>query len=125
MITPASPAPEDTPTICGSASGFFITACNIAPDTARQAPTKAATILRGNRIFQIICEAVSVNSLDHNVLHISASDTGVEPQIRDIIIQAITAISKTMITDKRKAFRSLIDSIRTPSPYLHIQNKSF
>ncbi len=38
MITPASPAPEDTPTICGSARGFFITACKIAPDTARQAP---------------------------------------------------------------------------------------
>ena len=114
-ITPARPAPEDTPTICGSASGFFITACRIAPDTARQAPTKAATILRGKRIFQIICEAVSVNSSDHRVRQISVSDTGVEPQIREIIIHAITAISKIKMTDTRKAFRSLIDAIRTPS----------
>ena len=111
MITPASPAPEDTPTICGSAKGFFITACKIAPDTARQAPTNAATILRGNRIFQIICEDVSVNSLDHNVCQISANDTGVDPQIRDIIMLAITAMIKIQITDTRNNFRSLLDAI--------------
>ena len=108
MITPARPAPEDTPTICGSARGFFITACKIAPDTARHAPTNAATILRGN---QIICEDVSVNSLDHNVCQISVNDTGVDPQIRDIIMLIITAMIKIQITDTRNNFRSLLDAI--------------
>ena len=60
MITPASLAPEDTPTICGSARDFHKPLVKLAPDTAKQAPTNAATILQGNRIFQIICEAVSV-----------------------------------------------------------------
>ena len=116
MITPASPAPDETPTICGSANGFFITACKIAPDTAKQAPTSAATILRGNRIFQIICDAVSVSSLAHKVCQISDNDTGVEPQIRDMIMLAITAITKKMITDNRNNFRSLREFIET-SPF--------
>lgn len=84
MITPASLHQRIPLQSVDLLRGFFITACKIAPDTARQAPTNAATILRGNRIFQIICEDVSVSSLDHNVCQISANDTDVDPQIRDI-----------------------------------------
>ena len=88
----------------------------MAPDTAKQAPTNAATILRGKRIFQMICDAVSVSSLAHNVCQISDSDTGVEPQISEIIILATTAIIKIIITDIRKSFRSFRESIVT-SPF--------
>ena len=97
----------------------------MAPDTAKQAPTSAATILRGNRIFQIICDDVSVSSLAHNVCQISVNDTGVDPQIRDIIMLATTATIKKIITDNRNNFRSLIDAIRTPSPDFHITNTLF
>ena len=88
----------------------------MAPDTAKQAPTNAATILRGNLIFQMICDAVSVSSLAHNVCQISDSDTGVEPQTSEIIMLAMTAITKIIITDMRKSFRSFRESTVT-SPF--------
>ena len=88
----------------------------MAPDTAKQAPTNAATILRGNLIFQMICDAVSVSSVAHNVSQISDSDTGVEPQISEIIMLAMTAITKIIITDIRNSFRSFRESTVT-SPF--------
>ena len=69
-MTPANPAPEETPTICGSANGFFITACKIAPATAKFEPTRAATIFLGKRIFHMTSEFVSDKVGDHNVCHI-------------------------------------------------------
>ena len=58
IITPANPAPLDTPTIPGSANGFFITAWSIAPETAKLAPTSAPTIFLGKRIFHITISSV-------------------------------------------------------------------
>src|SRR5690625_3193942 len=42
-------APDDTPIIPGSASGFLTTACSSAPETDNMAPAKIAMIIRGNR----------------------------------------------------------------------------
>ena len=55
---PVSPAPEEIPMICGSAKGFFITACRTAPERDRFTPTSSATIVRGNRMFMRICACV-------------------------------------------------------------------
>ena len=52
---PVSPAPEEIPMICGSAKGFFITACKIAPAIAKFIPTNPATIVLGNLILYKIC----------------------------------------------------------------------
>ena len=49
MSTAVRLAPELTPMIPGSASGFFITACKSTPDTAVAAPPKMAMRMRGNR----------------------------------------------------------------------------
>ena len=48
-ITATRLAPELTPIIPGSASGFFITACNKTPDTAVAAPPSIAMKILGNR----------------------------------------------------------------------------
>ena len=48
-------APEEIPIMCGSAKGFFITACKIAPDKERFIPTNTATIVRGSLILFKIC----------------------------------------------------------------------
>src|SRR5690625_240421 len=42
-------APSVTPMIDGDASGLRVIPCIIVPDTAKQAPTKAADNTRGNR----------------------------------------------------------------------------
>lgn len=54
MIATVAPsdAPEDTPRIYGSASGFFTIACITTPQTERPIPTATAKINRGRRISQ-------------------------------------------------------------------------
>src|SRR5690606_19435023 len=50
MTVPApTAAPADTPMTPGSASGLANTPCNNAPAVARAAPTRMASITRGNR----------------------------------------------------------------------------
>ena len=55
---PMSPAPDEMPMMCGSASGFFMMACRMVPASARSMPTSAATSVRGSRMFQRICACV-------------------------------------------------------------------
>ena len=47
-----TPAPLDTPSNPGSASGFSKRACITAPDKANAAPTSKTARVRGNRICQ-------------------------------------------------------------------------
>ena len=47
-------APPDSPSNPGSASGFRVNPCIIAPETANPAPTKIAATSRGKRISRII-----------------------------------------------------------------------
>ncbi|CEX88873.1 Uncharacterised protein [Streptococcus pneumoniae] len=60
-------APPDSPNNPGSASGFRVNPCIIAPETANPAPTKIAATSRGKRISRIIdilsplAEEVSAN----------------------------------------------------------------
>ena len=49
-----SEAPEEIPSIYGSANGFFTTACMITPQTESPMPTKAANTRRGKRSSQTI-----------------------------------------------------------------------
>lgn len=41
-------APEDIPVVYGSAKGFFITLCIVAPATARHTPTTTAMMIIGS-----------------------------------------------------------------------------
>src|SRR5690625_6100962 len=43
-----NPAPDDTPIIPGSASGFFTTACSNVHETDNMAPAKIAIIILGS-----------------------------------------------------------------------------
>ena len=54
MIATVAPsdAPEDTPRIYGSASGFFTIACITTPQTERPSPPQRLKINRGRRISQ-------------------------------------------------------------------------
>ena len=47
-------APEVNPSNPGSASGFLVIPCIIAPETARAAPTTMAATSLGNRISRKI-----------------------------------------------------------------------
>ncbi len=47
-------APEEIPSMYGSANGFFTIACMITPHTASPEPTRAARIRRGKRRSQTI-----------------------------------------------------------------------
>src|SRR5699024_4850677 len=60
-----NPAPEETPIIPGSASGFRMTACNNTPDTAKAAPANKDIIIRGNRKSLIIATLLSVPVNSH------------------------------------------------------------
>ena len=55
-IATATPniAPEDTPVVYASASGFFITLCMTAPATAREEPAIMQNRARGTRYSQRI-----------------------------------------------------------------------
>ena len=55
---PVMPAPAEMPIICGSARGLRMTACKIAPATARFDPTMAPVNARGRRRFHTIWSAV-------------------------------------------------------------------
>ncbi len=48
-----TPAPLETPSSPGSASGFSNNACIIAPESASAAPTSSTARVRGRRICQI------------------------------------------------------------------------
>ena len=61
--TATSPAPDEMPTMCGSARRLRVMPCRIAPDIARLAPTMAPTSTRGRRIWRTITSAVEVVSL--------------------------------------------------------------
>ena len=75
---PASPAPEEMPMICGSASGLRRIACKIAPERERLMPTSAATIVRGRRMFHKICSC-TVPCTPPRALKISAVGISTEP----------------------------------------------
>ena len=96
ITTPAKPAPLDTPTIPGSASGFFITACKIAPATAKLAPTNAPTKFRGKRIFQIMGPDVPLRS-PPKISKMRERSIGVAPKAR-LPISAATKITANVIS---------------------------
>ena len=56
-----TPAPFDTPSSPGSASGFSNSACIIAPDSASAAPTSRTARVRGRRICQINSSPLALN----------------------------------------------------------------
>ena len=93
MTTPARPAPLDTPTMPGSASGFFMTACRIAPDTARSAPTSAPVRFLGKRIFQMTVPSVPVTG-PNSVARMRPKAISAEPKIRLPIMAAAVKIRK-------------------------------
>ena len=101
MITPARPAPLETPTIPGSASGFFITACRMAPDTARLAPTRAPTIFRGNRIFQITISSV-VSTFPKRVCIMVENEISAEPNMRLATMANTVKAAKMRIIKMRR-----------------------
>ena len=115
IMTPARPAPEETPTMPGSASGFFITACRIAPDTARLAPTSAPTIFRGNRIFQMTISSV-VWTFPMSVCMITSKEISADPKRR------LAIMAKTVNTAKQPmiATRSALLFPVSYSPFLLI-----
>ena len=78
---PMSPAPDEMPMMCGSASGFFMMACRMAPESARSMPTSAATSVRGSRIFQRICVCV-LPSAPMRMAAASCGAMATEPIIR-------------------------------------------
>ena len=57
-----SPAPDETPIIPGSASGFLITPCNNAPDAAKHVPTINPTSTLGIRKSHTIRWTVEFSS---------------------------------------------------------------
>src|SRR5690606_12053994 len=67
VTTAPTEAPDDTPRVYGSASGFFSNPWKAAPAIASDAPTSPANKTRGIRIFHRILEAV-VSDESQNVL---------------------------------------------------------
>jgi hypothetical protein len=53
------PAPEVTPTTEGSASGLRTAPCIMEPATAKEAPARTATRMRGRRKLRITLRAIS------------------------------------------------------------------
>src|SRR3712207_1954680 len=53
MIMATNPAPDEIPIIPGSARGFLITPCSIAPESERLIPTNTPTIVLGILTFHI------------------------------------------------------------------------
>ena len=68
VITAPTEAPDDTPRVYGSASGFFSSPWKAAPEIASDAPTSPASTTRGIRIFHKIFVAVASAPAFHNVL---------------------------------------------------------
>src|SRR5690625_6980289 len=54
-------APDDTPIIPGSASGFLTTACSSAPETDNMAPAKIAMIIRDRKSTRLNSSHVAIS----------------------------------------------------------------
>src|SRR5699024_3132071 len=81
-------APADSPSSPGSAKGFLVIACMIAPDTAKAAPTNTAPISLGTRILRITLDC-SVLLLEKSANQTSNRVVFVAPYMIEIINMTI------------------------------------
>ena len=79
-----------------------MTACKIAPETAKLAPTKAPTIFLGKRIFQITISSV-VSTCPKSVLIIVSKEMSADPKSKLPIIAAAVNAKKTKSMTERNS----------------------
>ena len=85
-------APDETPIMFASASGFCSAACNNAPDTANIAPTIIAIRILGNR--KSIIESNVAFSPVVNLTTKSLNDSFIVPVINEIYAVIISTINR-------------------------------
>lgn len=93
--TAPNAAPDDTPVIEGSASGFLKRLCMPAPASARLAPESTAAARRGSLICHTTRFAVSSEDCKNSAERTSAHESPPDPEQSDAAANAANASVKT------------------------------
>src|SRR5690625_1208968 len=110
------PAPAETPSRCGSASGFRVTLCIAAPAMPSPAPTIAANNARGRRSSQTILARPSVqsgaieerDSLCATIRQTVSAGIEVEPMLTESVIATRQSTIPVMQREAKLRRRSTI-----------------
>ena len=111
-ITAPTAAPADTPTVAGSARGLRKMPCMMTPATAKLAPTKIASTIRGRRTCQntLWATASAVSRLGPSPMMPNKSDKEIRkaPVASDSRVVTLSNATRNTATAGRLVRRAMV-----------------